>query len=73
MGLKDENFINMIKNLDKYLINQGIENSEKWFDENMEEEECTDMFKPTLTNHEKYGYAIGGILANDFVCKSTYS
>lgn len=73
MGLKDENFINMITKFEKYLIKQGVENSEKWFDETMEEEECTDMFKPTLTNHEKYGYAIGGILSNDFVCKSTTS
>ena len=70
MGLKDEKFITMINNLDKYLINQGIENSEKWFDEKMELEECTDMLKPTLSNHEKYGYAIGSILGNDFVCKS---
>ena len=73
MGLKDENFINMITKFEKYLIKQGVENSEKWFDETMEEEECTEMFKPTLTNHEKYGYAIGGILSNDFVCKSTTS
>jgi hypothetical protein len=73
MGLKDENFINMIEKFEKHLITQGVENSEKWFDENMEEEECTDMFKPTLTKHEKYGYAIGGILSNDFVCKSTTS
>ena len=71
MGLKDENFINMIEKFEKHLITQGVENSEKWFDETMEEEECTDMFKPTLTKHEKYGYAIGGILSNDFVCKST--
>ena len=70
MSLKDEKFITMINNLDKYLINQGIENSEKWFDEKMELEECTDMLKPTLSNHEKYGYAIGSILGNDFVCKS---
>ena len=73
MGLKDENFINMIETFETYLITQGVENSEKWFDENMEEEECKDMFKPTLTKHEKYGYAIGGILSNDFVCKSTTS
>jgi len=67
MGLKDENFINMIENFEKQLITLGVNNSEKWFDENMEEDECKDMFKPTLTNHEKYGYAIGGILSNDFV------
>jgi len=71
MSLKDENFINMNKQLDTYLIEQGVKYSENWFDQNMEEDECTEMFKPTLTFHEKYGYAIGGILANDFICKST--
>ena len=64
----------MIKDFEKYLITQGVENSEKWFDESMEEEECADMFKQTLSTSEKYpGSAIGGILANDFVCKSTTS
>jgi len=74
MGVKDENFINMIKKFEKYLITQGVENSKQWFDETMEEEECIEMLKPTLTTSEKYpGYAIGGVLANDFVCKSTTS
>lgn len=76
MNLKDKNFIDMFNKIDEYLITQGIENSEKWFDEKMELEECTQMFnnnKPTLSNHEKYGYAIGSILGNDFVCKSTTS
>ena len=73
MGLKDEKFITMINNFDEYLVKQGVEFSEKWFDEKMELEECTDMFKATLSNHEKYGYAIGSILSNDFVCKSNTS
>ena len=76
MGLKDEKFIAMITKLDEYLITKGVENSEKWFDEKMELEECTQMFnnnKSTLSNHEKYGYAIGSILGNDFVCKSNTS
>ena len=34
--LKDNNFINMFNNLDEYLINKGVENSQKWFDEKME-------------------------------------
>jgi hypothetical protein len=70
MGLKDEKFINMINKFDEYLIKEGVEYSEKWFDEKMELEECTDMFKASMSNHEKYGYAIGSILSNDFVCKS---
>ena len=70
MSLDDKKFITMFNSLDKYLITQGVENSEKWFDEKMELEECTDMFKATMSNHEKYGYAIGSILSNDFVCKS---
>ncbi len=72
MGVKDENFITMVKNFEKYLITQGVENSKQWFDETMEEEECIDMLKATLSTSDKYpGYAIGGILSNDFVCKST--
>jgi hypothetical protein len=73
MNLKDNNFINMFNNLDEYLINKGVENSQKWFDEKMELEECTQMFnnnKSTLSNHEKYGYAIGCVLATNFMCKS---
>ena len=76
MSLKDESFINMINKLDEYLITKGVEHSEKWFDEKMELDECKQMFnndKSTLSNHEKYGYAIGSILGNDFVCKSTTS
>ena len=76
MNLKDKNFIDMFNKIDDFLIKQGVEQSEKWFDEKMELEECTQMFnnnKPTLSNHEKYGYAIGSILGNDFVCKSTTS
>jgi len=73
MGVKDENFINMVTKFEKYLITQGVENSKQWFDETMEEEECIEMLKPTLSKHEKYGYAVGGVLSNDFVCKSTTS
>ena len=39
MAVKDENFINMVNKFDKYLITKGVENSKKWFDETMEEEE----------------------------------
>ena len=73
INLKDEKFINMINDFDKYLINKGVENSEKWFDEKMAADECTQMLnndKPTLPKHEKYGYAISSILSNDFICKS---
>jgi hypothetical protein len=74
MAVKDENFINMVNKFDKYLITKGVENSKQWFDETMEEEECADMLKATLTTSEKYpGYAIGGVLSNDFVCRNDTS
>jgi hypothetical protein len=73
MGVEDEDFINMVKKVEKYLITKGVENSKQWFDEAMEEEECIEMLKPTLPNHEKYGYSIGCALSPDFMCKSTTS
>lgn len=70
---EDENkdkyqFITMIKNIEKYLITQCAEKSNQWFDETIEEEDCAIMLKPTLSNND-YGYAISGILSNEFVCK----
>ena len=70
MGLKDENFIEMVKNYEQYLVAKGTENSVAWFDEQFNEEECQQMLKPLLSEHEKYGCAIGGILGRDFTCKS---
>jgi len=70
MGLKDENFIEMVKNYEQYLVTKGTENSVAWFDEQFNEEECQQMLKPLLSEHEKYGCAIGGILGRDFTCKS---
>jgi len=70
LGLKDEKFIEMVKSFEKSLIAKGVELSKSWFDNEMNEEECTDMLKATLTYNEKYGYAIGGTLSRDFSCKS---
>ena len=70
MGLKDEKFIEMVKNYEHYLVTKGTENSVAWFDEEFNEEECHQMLKPLLSEHEKYGCAIGGILGRDFTCKS---
>ena len=71
LGLKDENFINLIiKALEESLILKGVEKSNEWFGEEMNEEECRDMFKTILSLHEKYGYAIGSDLSRDFTCKS---
>ena len=70
MGLKDDKFIEMVKNYEAFLLQKAQENSIAWFDEQFNEEECQTMHKPLLSEHEKYGSAIGGILARDFTCKS---
>jgi hypothetical protein len=70
MGLKDEKFIEKINQYEEKLISVGVENSAAWFDSEMNEEECRDMLKPVMSHHEKYGYAIGGILGREFTCKS---
>jgi hypothetical protein len=70
MGLKDDKFIEMVKEYEEFLVNKGMENSVAWFDEQFNEEECREMLKPLLSEHEKYGCAIGGILGRDFTCKS---
>jgi len=70
MSLKDQAFIDMINSYDESLITSGVKNSNEWFDNEMTDEECREMFKLTLSNHEKYGYAIGGILGREFTCKS---
>jgi len=56
----------------KYLLQKATENSTAWFDTEYTEEEIKEqeMMKPLLSEHEKYGCAIGGILARDFTCKS---
>ncbi len=72
MGLKDDKFIEMVKNYEAYLLQKATENSTAWFDTEYTEEEIKEqeMMKPLLSEHEKYGCAIGGILARDFTCKS---
>ena len=70
MGLKDEAFIEMVKKYEEVLIQAGVENSKAWLDEKFDEGECRDMLKPIMNHHEKYGYAIGGILGREFTCKS---
>jgi hypothetical protein len=70
MGLKDEKFIEMVKSYEEYLLTKANENSVAWFDEQFNDEECRDMMKPLLSEHEKYGCAIGGILGREFTCKS---
>jgi hypothetical protein len=70
MGLHDEAFIEMVKNYETALIHAGVENSEAWLNDKFNEEECKDMLKPIMSHHEKYGYAIGGVLGREFTCKS---
>ena len=70
MSVKDEDFINMVNGYETYLENIAHENSHAWLDNDFSQEECHDMLKHIMSNNEKYGYAIGSILARDFTCKS---
>jgi hypothetical protein len=70
MSIKDDEFIDMVKTFEKYLEKVGNENSQAWLDDDFSVEECHAMLKPIMTSNEKYGYAIGSVLARDFTCKS---
>lgn len=70
LGIKDEKFIEFVESLEESLIPIGVNKSNEWFDSDMTEEECRDMFKTSLSIKEKFGTAIGGILSYDFTCKS---
>ena len=70
MGIKDEHFIKFINDYQQSLLQTSIVNSEQWFDEQFNDEECKAMLKTTLSVHEKFGTAIGGLCGRDFICKS---
>jgi hypothetical protein len=70
LGVTDQDFIKAIKSYDDSLINFGVERSQELFETEMNADECGEMFKSTLTFHDKYGYAIGGVLNREFSCES---
>jgi len=70
MGVKDSKFIDMITKYEDAVIKAAEENSSAWLDDTFNNEECRQMLKSIMSHHEKYGYAIGGILSRDFTCKS---
>lgn len=70
MSIKDDKFVEMVQNYEEHQIKVAVENSVAWFDEQYNDEECRQMMKPLLSFHEKYGYAVGGILGREFTCKS---
>ena len=72
VNITDENFINAVKSYDDSLIIYGAKNSKLFFDDEMTESECIELFKPkTLQYHEKYKYSISSYLKKkDFICKS---
>jgi len=72
-GIKDAQFIEFIKNFEQSLIKTAAEHCNEWYNDEYSVEECTVMLSPTLSIHEKYGIAMGGILARDFTCKSKTS
>lgn len=69
ISLKDVKFIEMVSNYEDSLIHKGVENSNEWFNSDMNEEECRMIFKKLLTQN-KFGYAVGGTLSRDFTWKS---
>ena len=70
LGITDQDFIKAIHSYDLSLINFGVERSQELFETEMNADECKEMFKPTLPLHDKYGYAIGGVLNREFSCES---
>ena len=72
VNVTDDDFINAIKSYDDSLIKYGSDNSKLFFDDEMSEEDCRELFKPkTLSLHEKYGYSIScNLKKKDFICKS---
>ena len=70
LGITDQDFIKAIHSYDLSLINCGVERSQELFETEMNADECKEMFKPTLPLHDKYGYAIGGVLNREFSCES---
>lgn len=70
MGVKDTKFIDMVTKYEDAVVKAAEENSQAWLDDNFNTDECRQMFKSIMSYHEKYGYAIGGILSRDFTCKS---
>jgi len=75
MSVKDETFIEFIKNFESHLIKVGAENSKAWLDKDYTDEDTKDMIKPTFAVNpkypvEKYGYSMGSGLSHDFLCKS---
>ena len=70
MGVKDTKFIEMVTKYEDAVVKAAEENSQAWLDDNFNTEECRQMLKTIMSHHEKYGYAIGGILSRDFTCKS---
>ena len=70
LGVTDADFIKAVKTYDDSLISFGVKRSQELFDTEMNADECGEMFKSTLSFHDKYGYAIGGILSREFSCES---
>lgn len=70
MSLHDNAFIEMVKSYEDSLIAAGVENCDNWFGEKYTESDCRDILKPIMSHHEKYGYAIGGVLGREFTCKT---
>ena len=70
LGVTDTDFIKAVKSYDDSLITFGVKRSQELFDTEMNSDECGEMFKSTLSFHDKYGYAIGGVLSREFNCES---
>jgi len=71
MGLNDKDFIEAFKRYDESLIESGVKNSKDWFNDEMNENECKDMYKSKLSLPKgNYGYSISCNLSKEFYCKS---
>jgi hypothetical protein len=68
MTLKDKPFIEMVKRYEEALC---VAAPKLLFGSNeFDENDCREMLKTIVPEHEKYGYSIGGIIGREFTCKS---
>lgn len=70
MSLTDNDFIKAFQKYDESLIESGVKNSKEWFNDEMTEQECKEMYKTKLSFKDKYGYSISCNLSKEFNCKS---
>ena len=74
LKITDENFIKMIKEYDRILKNTAYNNRESWFNNNgLTFDNISQMLRPTIAYHERYGYSIACSLNKQCKKSAEYS